>query len=432
MKKLQTVLAVLLCLSLMACSQQATSSQGGGEMISGGGSPTEPPSSEPSNGPSNAVLEESDSAQSDGQAILTDIPQEEQESYIKKYLRPYYIVGLLDTSWSDPEEIELWQYMDFYIYNESDNYWRENPISEGYSIPWYTVEDYITGYFDVSPGYLRSAENYDGATACYRRMMTEGIGDGPGVTIQRVEIDGDLWKFVCRDISDNLLSVTVRMLDDGGFHYIAGEVLERVQPPQTEELFDPMALGEHANALTEHIVTSIFYAGDIKTGSCPPPEEKDMLWFTIGTVYYMDREEYGYHNVAYQDADLFFHFSEQGIRNMVFEVFGFENWTPDKNIMGQSDYRGDYDHPLAYNAEKKDFSGGLEFGFGNGMECKFMATVIDTQNMKVILDYDLYTSSLFPNPHKVASLSTDYSILLRDDGTPFLRYDHTSVQSVQQ
>lgn len=115
---------------------------------------------------------------------------------------------------------------------------------------------------------------------------------------------------------------------------------------------------------------------------------------------------------------------------MVYEVFGFEGWTPDKSITGEN-FRGDYSHPLAYNAQEKDFFGGLEFGFGNGMECRFMATLIDADGMRAELDYDLYTSSGFPNQSKIAAMTTDYAVRFREDGTPYLRYLGTVVSPIQ-
>lgn len=127
MKKLQTVLAVLLCLSLIACSQQPTSSQGGGKVILGGGNSMEIPSSAPSDTPPN---DENSSQQSTGKTVIETIPQEEQLNYFRKYIEPYYIVGLMYSTWSDPEEIEVEKFMRFFTYNEYENYYNtlEDPL----------------------------------------------------------------------------------------------------------------------------------------------------------------------------------------------------------------------------------------------------------------------------------------------------------------
>lgn len=157
-------------------------------------------------------------------------PEDEMRSYYRKYIRPYYITGLMDdASWSDPEENDVQRYMWFYIYNESDNYWSENPSSDWRAIPADIVEDYITSYFEVEPEYLRTAENYDPTSGCYRSMFTEGIGDGPGVVIERIEKDGDIWKFICGEGAegDRQASVTIRVVDENTFHYIAGEKFSR-------------------------------------------------------------------------------------------------------------------------------------------------------------------------------------------------------------
>lgn len=432
MEKLQTVLAVLLCLSLIACSRQPTSSQGSGEVISGGGISIEIPSSSPSDMPPN---DENSSQQNAGETVIETIPQEDQLNYFRKYIEPYYIVGLMYSTWSDPEEIEVWRYMNFFTYNEYENYYNalENPLDTASLVPADIVEGYITSFFEVDPKYLRTAPNYHHTYNGYRWMENEGIGSGSGLIIERIEKDGELWKFVCRDISDNLLSVTIRMEDENSFRYVAGEGLEipSVEPPPADDRLDGMALDVQARILTEHIVLSVFRGENINRGECPPPEEKDMLIFTLGTVFYRDREEYMYHGVGYQDEDRYFHFPEGAVKNMVYEVFGFEGWTPDKSITGNGDFRGDFSHPLAYDAQEKDFFGELGFGFGNGMECRFMATLIDADRMKVKLDYDLYTSSGFPYQRKIAAMTTNYAIRFREDDTPYLRYEGTVVNPAQ-
>ena len=150
-----------------------------------------------------------------------------------------------------------------------------------------------------------------------------------------------------------------------------------------------------------------------------------MKLFTIGVSYYRDRQGYWYHDVAVRDEDLYYHFPEERIKSMVYEVFGFENWLLEKN-------EDPYAYPLSYHAEEKEFYGGLEFGFGTFMECDFKDTVVDTQNMRVTVDYDLYTTSLFPNQEKIGAAVTDYSIHFLEDGSPYLRYEGTVITPSQQ
>lgn len=431
MEKLQTVLAVLLCLSLIACSRQPTSSQGSGEVISGGGISIEIPSSSPSDMPPN---DENSSQQSAGETVIETIPQEDQLNYFRKYIEPYYIVGLMYSTWSDPEEIEVEKLMRFFTYNEYENYYNtlEDPLDTSSAVPAEVVEEYITSYFEVDPEYLRTAQNYHFWYNSYRWMENGGIGGGPGVTIERIEKDRNIWKFVCRDESGNLLSVTLRVEDENNFRYIAGEGLEipSEEPPPTDDRLDAMALGVQARMLTEHIALSLFRGEDIRNSDCPFPKEESMLQFTLETIYFRNREEYMYHGIGYQDEDRLFHFPEDDVRDMVYEVFGFEDWTPDKSII-EEDYRGDYSHPLGYNPQEKDFTGCLEFGIGTGYECRFMATLVDTNSMRVEMDYDLYTSSGFPYQRKIAAMTTNYAIRFREDDTPYLRYEGTVVNPAQ-
>lgn len=429
MKKLQTVLAVLLCLSLIACSQQPTSSRGGGEVISGGGNPTEIPFNAPSNAPPN----ESALPQSGGETVIENIPQEEQLSYFRKYIEPYYIAGMMYSTWSDPEEIQVEKLMRFFTCNEYDNYYNalEDPLDTSSAVPAEIVEGYITRYFDVDPEYLRTAQNYHFWYDSYRWMENGGIGGGPGVTIERIEKDGERWKFICRDEVGNLLSVTLRVEDENNFRYIAGEGLEipSEEPPPADDRLDAMALGVQARMLTEHIALSLFRGEEIRNGDCPFPKEEKMLSFTLEAVYFRNREEYMYHSIGYQDENRLFHFPEDDVRDMVYEVFGFEDWTPDKSIT-EENYRGDFSHPLGYNPQEKDFTGWLEFGIGTGYECRFMATLVDADSMRVEMDYDLYTDSGFPYQRKIAAMTTEYAIRFRADDTPYLRYEGTVVNSL--
>lgn len=171
---------------------------------------------------------ETDTPRNDSDAIIETISQEEQQSYYRKYIQPYYISGLMYSTWSDPsaldgKPLEPGQYLRFYICNESENYWSEHPADDAFSIPTDIVENYLNGYFNIDWRNLHTAENYDPDTGCYLSMHTEGIGGGPGVTIERIEKSGDRWRFVCRDEGGNQPSVTIRMLDENTFRYIAGE-----------------------------------------------------------------------------------------------------------------------------------------------------------------------------------------------------------------
>lgn len=411
------VLSLILLLSLAACggkgqapASEPSPSQGGGEVISGGES--SPGTS--SNAPSNALLGESG-----GQSVIENIPQEEQEVYIKKYIQPYHLVGLMYTTWSDPEEIEVWRYMHFFTYNEDENYYTSlgYTLYQDHSVPAEVVEEYVARYFEVSPAYLRTSEKYDASANCYRSMANEGIGGGPPPDIERIEKDGDIWKFICRDISDNLLSVTIRVEDESSFHYIAGEVLERAEQPKAEERFDPMPLGDHANILTEHIVSTVYE----RNGEYNGLDEGKFTHFAMGLVRFLEDEAYLYRDVAFRGNNGLYYFREEYLKNMMWEVFGAEDWEPDRENWS-----------MEYDEVRQEYIIDLAFDFWNLVECKIMATLIDTQDMKVIVDYDLYTSSLFPDQHKIAAMSTDYAILFREDGTPYLRYAGTVANPPQE
>ena len=348
--------------------------------------------------------------------VARDLTPEQQRAYFIKYIQPYYIAGLMNGSWSDPKENDVRCYMNFYIFNESDHYWGENPISDAHAIPANIVEDYITSYFEVDPNYLRTAENYDPAAGCYRSMFTEGIGGGPGVVIERIEKDEFTWKFVCGEGAEGnrQASVTIEEQKMGKFRYIAGEGLADPGPSATQRL-NGIDLGAHANALTEQLITTAFE----KQGESYSLDDKKMTHFAMGVVLHLGDEGYQYRDIVYRE-DGYYHFQAQALKRMMWEVFGLEDWEPDKENWRIS-------MPIENNSETGEYVTDLAFDFSNLVEPKIMATAVDTQEGTVIVDYDLYTSSLYPDPKKIAAMSTHYFIRFREDDTPYLRYEGTYI-----
>lgn len=348
--------------------------------------------------------------------VARDLTQEQQRAYYIKYIQPYYIAGLMNGSWSDPEENDVRCYMNFYIYNGSDNYWSENPVSDAHAIPANIVEDYITGYFEVDPEYLRTAENYDPASGCYRSMFTEGIGGGPGLVIERIEKDEFAWKFICGEGAEGNRqgSVTIEEQKMGKFRYIAGEGLADPGPSDAQRL-EGIDLGAHANALTEQLITTAFE----KQGESYSLSEKKYTHFAMGLALHMEDEGYQYRDIVYR-KDGYYHFRADALQNMMWEVFGLEDWEPDKENWRIS-------MPIENNSETGEYVTDLAFDFWNLVEPRIMATVVDIGDMMVTVDYDLYSSSLYPDPEKIASKSTRYFIRFREDDTPYLRYEGTYI-----
>lgn len=214
---------MIFCLLLSACSHQISSKKSDSESIS-----SIKISSDES--PSDISVNESTSQEDNEISVMENISLEDQQELFRKYIEPYYIVGLLYDTWSSPEEIEVDRLINFYKYNAYEDYCHalQQEHSDttqsfiGTPVPAEILESYLMSFFEVDSAYLRSADNFDASSSCYLFPDEFGIGGGAGVNIERVEKNSDTLKFVCRDMVDTEYSVTVKIVDDNRFVYVSG------------------------------------------------------------------------------------------------------------------------------------------------------------------------------------------------------------------
>lgn len=159
------------------------------------------------------------------------LTQQDKEAYNNKYIQPYSIVGFLYESWSNAEELGADKLIKFYEYNVYYDYaaqleQKDPDQYQAYTgtVPADNVESYVSAYFEVDKSYLRTASNFDPATETYTFPKEFGIGGGPGFELDRVQKDDDnnIWTFVCLDINGRELSVSVKILNEDQFYYVAG------------------------------------------------------------------------------------------------------------------------------------------------------------------------------------------------------------------
>lgn len=180
---------------------------------------------------------------------------------------------------------------------------------------------------------------------------------------------------------------------------------------------DEERVSKNAEALTEHLAWTIFSAEKVRNGEYPPPDDADMTRFMVAALFYRENEDHPYHHMVSLDDEGYCHYPKAGIQAMAEEVFGVEDWLPDLEKSGLS-YR--------YEEAAGDFLILSGFGIGNNLECRNKSTTIDRDGLKVSVAYELYTSSAFPDPHRVASAKTGFSICFREDGSHYLRYSGTT------
>ena len=155
--------------------------------------------------------------------------ESEKKEMFHKYIEPYYIVGLMYDNWDSPEEISADRLIKFYSYNCLESFLDKTEEKDpGYLsshseilVPESDVESFITSYFKIDEEYLHTAQSYQSDTKSYLFSTTVGVGGGP-MEIIRVEKDEKNWKFICQDAEGTELSVTIEMVNDDQFYYVAG------------------------------------------------------------------------------------------------------------------------------------------------------------------------------------------------------------------
>lgn len=170
--------------------------------------------------------ESSDTSSEKEEEILSE---SEKKELFRQYIEPYYIVGLMYDNWDSPEEISADRLIKFYTYNCLESFLEKTEQKDpGYLsshsevlVPESDVESFITLYFKVDKEYLHTAQSYQLDTKSYLFSKTVGVGGGP-MEIMRIEKDEKNWKFICQDAEGTELSVTIEMVNENQFYYVAG------------------------------------------------------------------------------------------------------------------------------------------------------------------------------------------------------------------
>ncbi len=170
--------------------------------------------------------ESSDTLSEKEEEILSE---SEKKEMFHQYIEPYYILGLMYDNWDSPEEISADRLIKFYTYNCLESFLEKTEQKDpGYLsshsevlVPESDVESFITSYFKVDEEYLHTAQSYQPDTKSYLFSTTVGVGGGP-MEIIRIEKDEKNWKFICQDAEGTELSVTIEMVNEDQFYYVAG------------------------------------------------------------------------------------------------------------------------------------------------------------------------------------------------------------------
>ncbi|MBS4786002.1 MAG: hypothetical protein KH009_07820 [Clostridiales bacterium] len=208
---------------------------------------------------------------------------------------------------------------------------------------------------------------------------------------------------------------------EGPYRSTAGNLagMEQDSPPSANGLdpTDSMAeLEENAKLLTEQIVLSVFSVSNLYETMTTPPEDLALDRFALSTLLYLDHDQYRYREVFVSGGDGYYHIPKEKLQWEISEVFGIEDWA-------FTDQSG-----VIYNEQSKTYSILSGFGIGNGLECKNLTVSIDTENNRALVQYDLYTSSEFPDSKLIGPCTTSFSIRADENGGQYLRYIKSEIQ----
>ena len=169
------------------------------------------------------------------------------------------------------------------------------------------------------------------------------------------------------------------------------------------------ACEDNAVLLTRQLAMTTFPPANSSDGDIAYPSEIDIERFVIASVLFADDMTYRYHDYYPVDREGYIHLSCESIQKQVFEVFGIEHGTL------SSEWGADY------NAETDEYTLMSGFRIGNGYECQEVQVQTDSEKSEITVSFDLWTSSNFPDPEKMAEGKSRYSVL--NDGDSFyLRY----------
>ncbi len=105
------------------------------------------------------------------------------------------VIGLVYDTWYSAEEVDTKHIMAFY-HNMENGFTVDHTELETADIPEDRVESYLMSYFEVSPEYLRTAENYNPETKTYYFDPMFGVG-GLGHNLERIDwYEEDTYVFI--------------------------------------------------------------------------------------------------------------------------------------------------------------------------------------------------------------------------------------------
>ena len=197
-----------------------------------------PPAEQPAHEPEPQLVEEYCEADAEDNRVIFTFEEfaaldREYQEFFDRYLAPVHAGRILNTTWSDANEIDPDAFSVFFtagLRRMGRNMDDFDFDMRGFHVPADIFEPFIQSYFDVTTDHLRTAERkYDPDKNVY---IIDGIGSAISILVTSAEQQGDvliLWYDVYSSIGGRrmALSASGRLFvqTDGESHrYIANEV----------------------------------------------------------------------------------------------------------------------------------------------------------------------------------------------------------------
>lgn len=169
-------------------------------------------------------------------------------------------------------------------------------------------------------------------------------------------------------------------------------------------------LYQQAQQLTEQIVVFSLDAFALEKNPVIYPDKMAIERFLLSVDLFDQQENYPYQNTHRIDQDGTCYFQKESADNMIQEVFDQADWTPVS---------------MNYKEESQEYSFTTGFGIGNNLECQNLKEEFQNSNSTILVSYELWTSSNYPNSHKTGNYQSTFSVCQREDDSKYLRYLNT-------
>ena len=166
-------------------------------------------------------------------------------------------------------------------------------------------------------------------------------------------------------------------------------------------------LSKQGKQLTEQITIFALDVSSFYENPIPYPNDIEIERFLMSIDLFEQQEDYPYINTHRIEQDGTCYFKKKSIDRIIEEMFNKVTWTPVSMI---------------YNKENQEYTYTTGAGVGSNLECKNIETKFQSNDSKILISYELWTSSNYPDYHKIGDYQSVFSVCQRKEDIYYLQY----------